>query len=101
MAEIFDAPNLSTSCARRLSTIVAPQALTLLNGALTRTEAQHLAARIEKSTDPINEAFMLTLSRPPTETERQTAASLVSKGKEGLTSLAAVLFNLNEFLYVE
>jgi hypothetical protein len=101
MAETFDAPNLSTSCARRQTTIVAPQALTLLNGALTRTESQHFAARIEKANDPIHEAFWLALSRPPTETERQTAAILVGKGKEGLASLAAVLFNLNEFLYVE
>ncbi len=98
MAEIFDAPNLSTSCARRLTTIVAPQALTLLNGALTRTEAKHFAARLEKAADPVNEAFWLALSRPPTETERQTAAPLANKS---LASLAAVLFNLNEFLYVE
>ena len=98
MAEIFDAPNLSTSCARRLTTIVAPQALTLLNGALTRTEAKHFAARLEKAADPVNEAFWLALSRPPTDTERQTAAPLANKS---LASLAAVLFNLNEFLYVE
>ncbi|MFN0100701.1 MAG: PSD1 and planctomycete cytochrome C domain-containing protein [Bryobacteraceae bacterium] len=101
MAEIFDAPNLSTSCARRLTTIVAPQALTLLNGALTRTEAQHLAARVRKAADPIQEAFWLTLSRPPTPTEKQTAQTLVGQGPDGLASLAAVLFNLNEFLYVE
>jgi len=98
MAETFDAPNLSTSCPRRQTTIVAPQALTLLNGALTRTEAQHFAARIEKAADPVNEAFWLALSRPPTEAERRTAASVASKS---LASLAAVLFNLNEFLYVE
>jgi len=101
MAETFDAPNLSTSCARRQSTIVAPQALTLLNGALTRTEARHLAARVERSADPVGDAFWLTLSRPPTETERRTAAPLAAKGPDGLASLGVVLFNLNEFLYVE
>ena len=97
MAETFDAPNLSSSCARRQSTIVAPQALTLLNGALTRTEAEHFAKRIEGNPDPITEAFWLALSRPPTETERRAAEPL----KSNLPSLAAVLFNLNEFLYVE
>ncbi|MBI2685706.1 MAG: PSD1 domain-containing protein [Acidobacteria bacterium] len=101
MAEIFDAPNLSTSCARRQSTIVAPQALTLLNGALTRTEAKHFAGRVEKSADPVDEAFWLALSRAPTAKEKQTAQALAAKGAEGLQSLAAVLFNLNEFLYVE
>jgi hypothetical protein len=101
MAETFDAPNLSTSCARRQSTIVAPQALTLLNGDLTRSEAGHLAEAIAGSPDPLSEAFWRTLSRPPAESERQAAAPLLAKGKPGLASLAAVLFNLNEFLYVE
>jgi len=101
MAETFDAPNLSTSCARRQSTIVAPQALTLLNGDLTRTEARHLAARVAATPDPIGEAFWLTLSRPPAPHEREAAQPLAAKGREGLESLAAVLFNLNEFLYVE
>jgi hypothetical protein len=97
MAEAFDAPNLSSSCARRQSTIVAPQALTLLNGALTRTEAEHFAKRIAAKPDPITEAFWLALSRPPTEKERRAAEPL----KANLPSLATVLFNLNEFLYVE
>jgi cytochrome c553 len=101
MAETFDAPNLSTSCARRQSTIVAPQALTLLNGALTRSEAGHLAAKLVHSSDPVLDAFWLTLSRPPSESERRAAAPLIAKGEPGLASLAAVLFNLNEFLYVE
>ncbi len=101
MAETFDAPNLSTSCARRQSTIVAPQALTLLNGALTRTEARHFAARVAGAADPVGEAFWLALSRPPTAAELEAARPLAAKGREGLESLAAVLFNLNEFLYVE
>ena len=97
MAETFDAPNLSSSCARRQTTIVAPQALTLLNGDLTRTEAEHFAQRLATAADPINEAFWLALSRPPTAQEKQAAEPL----KTCLASLAAVLFNLNEFLYVE
>lgn len=101
MAEVFDAPNLSSSCARRLTTIVAPQALTLLNGELTRTEARHLADRLQNVSDPIGEAFWLALSRGPSGPERQMAQHLLDKGPDGLSSLGAVLFNLNEFLYVE
>jgi len=95
MAETFDAPNLSSSCSRRITTIVAPQALTLLNGALTRTEARHLAARVSSATDAVGEAFWLTLGREPTAMERAQGEKL------GLSSLAVVLFNLNEFLFVE
>ena len=95
MAETFDAPNLSTSCARRLTTIVAPQALTLLNGALTRTEAKHFEARLAGAKDPVHEAFWLVLGRGPTAEERRMSEKL------SLSSLGVVLFNLNEFLFVE
>jgi hypothetical protein len=101
MAETFDAPNLSTSCSRRQSTIVAPQALTLLNGALTRTAAQAFANRLGPSKDPIAEAFWLAVSREPTAAERAHATRLLQQGPGGLASLGAVLMNLNEFLYVE
>jgi len=101
MSETFDAPNSSTSCARRQTTIVAPQALTLLNGDLTRTESKHFAARVAKAADPLAEAFWLALGREPSAPERASAASLAGRGEEGLASLGAVLFNLNEFLFVE
>ena len=101
MAETFDAPNLSTSCARRLTTIVAPQALTLLNGTLTRTEAAHLAARVSGTADPVGDAFWRVLSRGPTPAERVQGEKMAAQGQAGLASLGAVLFNLNEFLFVE
>ncbi len=101
MAETFDAPNLSSSCARRLSTIVAPQALTLLNGALTRTEAQHLALRVAGTKDPVGEAFWLVLGRAPLAEERLQGERLAKQGQAGLASLGVVLLNLNEFLFVE
>lgn len=101
MAETFDAPNLSTSCARRQTTIVAPQALTLLNGSLTRTEASHLAKQAIATPDPIGEMFWRVLGRSPSAAEREQSAKLSSQGQAGTASLAAVLFNLNEFLYVE
>ncbi|MBY0503006.1 MAG: PSD1 and planctomycete cytochrome C domain-containing protein [Bryobacteraceae bacterium] len=101
MAETFDAPNLSSSCSRRQSTIVAPQALTLLNGSLTRAAARDLAQRLKDSPDPPQEAFWLALGRPPSAQERAQVEKLMAQGPEGLASLGAVLFNLNEFLYVE
>ena len=101
MAETFDAPNLSTSCSRRQSTIVAPQALTLLNGALTRTASRDLAKRLQGAADPVQAAFWLALGRAPSADERLQVEPLVKQGPDGLASLGAVLFNLNEFLYVE
>ena len=48
-------------------------------------------------------AFLSALARRPTETERSQYKTMFS-GKpaaESLASLGVVLFNLNEFLYVE
>ncbi len=101
MAETFDAPNLSTSCSRRPITIVAPQALTLLNGVTTRTASRALAAKLQSTADPVQEAFWITLGRDPSAGERTHAQKLIEQGPDGLASLGAVLYNLNEFLYVE
>ena len=76
-------------------TIVAPQALTLLNGSLTRTESKHFEARLAGASDAVGEAFWLVLGRGPTVEERRMSEKL------SLSSLGVVLFNLNEFLFVE
>ena len=106
--ETFDVANMGASCSRRSVTTVAPQALTLLNGKLTNTEARHFAERIlsESETDqeePVERAFWSVLSRPPSEQEKRDALELLARttSVEGLTRLGVVLFNLNEFLYLE
>ncbi|MBM3756512.1 MAG: DUF1553 domain-containing protein [Acidobacteria bacterium] len=108
MLEVFDAANMSESCSRRGSTTVAPQALTLLNGALTATESEHFAARVIELAGPsmekqVDRAFDLVLARPPKPAELSEARKLYEgrAPKEALTRLATVLFNLNEFLYLE
>ena len=49
MLQIFDAPDTATSCARRESSTVAPQALALMNSEFTATQAEQFAARIAKA----------------------------------------------------
>ena len=106
--ETFDVANMGASCARRSVTTVAPQALTLLNGKLTNTEARHFAERILREVEmdqeePVERAFWSVLSRPPSEQEKRDALKLLARttSVEGLTRLGVVLFNLNEFLYLE
>ncbi len=106
--ETFDVANMGVSCARRSVTTVAPQALTLLNGKLTNTEARHFAQRILREgerdqEDPVERAFWSALSRPPSEQEKREALELVARTTpvEGFTRLGVVLFNLNEFIYLE
>jgi hypothetical protein len=108
LMEVFDAANMSESCARRSVTTVSPQALTLLNGELTATESRRFAARVIElaGADPsrqIRKAFSLALLREPGAAELERARMLY-EGRppaEALARLGAVLFNLNEFIYLE
>src|SRR5207248_11666741 len=48
MLQIFDAPDTATSCPRRESSTVAPQALAMMNSEFSSAQAEQLAARIKK-----------------------------------------------------
>ncbi|MGH9656934.1 MAG: DUF1549 and DUF1553 domain-containing protein, partial [Bryobacteraceae bacterium] len=100
MMEVFDVANMSESCARRNVTTVPPQAFTLLNSGFTRARAKELAARVAAAAGPdearqIDRAFRIALGRGP------SAAELEKARGAGLERLAVVLFNLNEFVYLE
>jgi cytochrome c553 len=108
MIEVFDGANMSEVCSRRSATVVPTQAFPLLNGDFTQNSAKHFAAKILESAGPdvdkqLDLAFLSVLARRPTDSERSKYKSLYS-GKpaaESLASLGVVLFNLNEFLYLE
>ncbi|MEJ7608082.1 MAG: DUF1549 and DUF1553 domain-containing protein [Bryobacteraceae bacterium] len=77
MVEVFDGANMSSTCSRRIPTVVAPQALTLLNGDLSTKMAQHFGKRVIKMAGPdrdrqIDHAFWTALSRPPARTKPRT-----------------------------
>jgi len=108
MSEVFDGANMSESCSRRSVTVGAPQVFNLLNSEFTHSEAQHFAERLLQSgTDAsrqVDEAFWLALGREPSAKERREALQFVKKSTtpvDSLAQLAVVLFNLNEFLYLE
>ena len=108
LMEVFDAANMSETCARRSVTTVAPQALTLLNGELTAAESKRFASRLIELAGPdpsrqIHKAFSLALLREPSAAEVQMARELYNGRQpvEALSRLATVIFNLNEFLYLE
>jgi len=108
MVEVFDGANMSETCARRSTTTVAPQAFTLLNSEFTNNEAKHFAQRVIELAGParekqIDKAFWLAVDRAPSAIEAQRAATLFEKSPpdQALTRLGVVLFNLNEFLYLD
>src|SRR5207248_226564 len=94
-------PNLNTPV--RNTTLTALQALALLNDPFMVRQAEHFAARLKKATaDPgtqIAAAYRLALGRPPGVEERAALAAYA--GKHGLANACRVLFNLNEFVFVD
>ena len=111
MFESFDAPDGIQSCSRRVESNTAPQSLTLLNGQWTVKEANRLAEKLDAAADDnekIKMAWVAIYVRQPRAEEvtsaqafleRQTA-ELGSK-KAAVAELVRVLFNTNEFLYVD
>jgi hypothetical protein len=102
--ELFDQPDLATSCSRRASSTHAPQALELLNGDFANEMALHLARRIEQEAgtqfgDQAEHGFRLVAGRAPTVIERSLSESFLRERSPREFALA--LLNLNAFLYVD
>jgi uncharacterized protein DUF1553/uncharacterized protein DUF1549 len=102
--EVFDQPNSLVSCPRRESSTHAPQALELLNGDLTNTEAKHFAARLKKEAgdDPKQQvilAYKLATGRGPNA--KQLSRSVEFLKTRPLEGFTLAMFNLNAFLYVD
>jgi hypothetical protein len=102
--ETFDMPENSVSCPQRNESIVAPQALTLMNGSDAIDAARALARRVEQDAghEPrrqIERLFALALQRAPDKEERRACESLLQE--RSLVELSRAVLNLNEFIYVD
>ncbi len=99
----FDCADPSVSVDRRNETMTAQQALALLNNPLMVCMARHFAARVESmgATVPerITAAVRLALGRPPTAAELAELSAYAEK--HGLANACRVIFNLNEFMFID
>jgi hypothetical protein len=114
MFAAFDAPEVMTSCPRRLPTVVPTQALTLLNSPLAREQAAAFARRLlrecgDHPDEVVSRAWRLAFARPVTRAEseralaflRKRTAALEEDRQAALAELCLALFNANEFVYVD
>ena len=108
MLETFDVPDSSLSCSRRDVTNVAPQALALLNNEFVAARAREFAARLRKigGDDPaawVDAGWRIALARPPSPAERVKALAMLDEPDRdrALTDFCLMLFNVNEFIYVD
>ncbi len=117
----FDQPILNGSCARRMSSSVVLQPLSMLNDEFVIDQASFLADRLRKLSpdreeDQIKQAFRLVFSRAPATEEIAWSQSFISDQTANLGSggcepakarnlafvnFCQMLLNTSEFLYVQ
>ncbi len=120
MLEVLDLCDTTRTASRRMTTSVAPQALSLFNGEFVNRQARYLAARLENEvgTDPekqIERAYALALARSPSQKERGNLLAFLRRETDNQTrqqdilpanarrgalrEMCRVILNLNEFVY--
>ncbi len=101
--ESLDCPDPSLLTPKRNSTLTAIQALALLNDPLIVKQAEHFAARLRKAgndlPNQIEAAYHLALGRAPRTDESRMLA--VYAETHGLENLCRLIFNSNEFMFVD
>ena len=101
--ETLDCADPSQRVAKRNETQTSLQALALLNNGLVLRMAEHFSARLaeEQKTllDQIDLACRLAIGRQPTEYEKQELLALATD--HGMANVCRVIFNLNEFVFIE
>lgn len=112
--ELMDLPDTTTSCEQRNVSTIPTQALTLLNGEFMQEQAKLLAHRVATESSDLNQqisrAYRLTLGRDPSTVELEQSAKFVQQRQASdnkvesdgaLAALCLVLYNLNEFFYID
>ena len=99
----LDCADPSMQVDKRNESLSALQALALLNNGFMVTMAKHYAAKLDARggdlTAKIDWAVYECLGRPATAEEREAFVAYAQQ--HGLPNLCRVLFNLNEFVFVE
>ena len=126
LLESFDLPAMNPNCLQRAESLVAPQALHLLNDATIRTLAAQFADRVRREVgdDPVQQvrqAYLVALSRSPSADEQtacvETLRQLTDEwskhspatgppakpeaARQALATFCHTLMNSAAFLYID
>ena len=104
LLDVFDCPDPSAKAPQRTVTTTPLQALSLQNNSFVLRMSDRFAARVRADVGPcptqqVARAYQLALARSPDPEESKLSVSLVQR--HGLAALCRVLFNSNEFLYID
>ncbi|HEY2894935.1 MAG TPA: PSD1 and planctomycete cytochrome C domain-containing protein [Pirellulales bacterium] len=101
--ECLDCADPSIMTPKRNTTLTSIQALALLNNPFVLRQAEHFAARLRQlaadTPTQIDWAYRLALSRQPKSEERQALCQYAER--HSLAAACRVLFNSNEFCFVD
>jgi hypothetical protein len=102
--EALDCADPSQSVPRRNETLTPLQALAMLNDKLTIQMSQDFANRVQNDAGPdLNAQIVLAcktaLGRAPSPTEQEVLTDVARR--QGLPSACRILFNTNEFVFVD
>ena len=122
MLAAFDQPIMATNCVERTHSAVVSQSLAMLNNDFVVEHAQLLAQRLledpscESDEEQVRTAFQVVLARPVHQDELAWSLGLLEQhrqefendenvpeaaSRQALAQLCQMLFNSNEFLYVQ
>jgi hypothetical protein len=102
--EVFDQPDLQSTCPRREASTHAPQVLEMLNGPMAGQMAKAFAQRLRSECGGdhprmAERAIWLVAGRPPTQVEQRLAEQFLRE--YSINEFALAMFNLNAFMYID
>jgi hypothetical protein len=102
--EALDCADPSQAVARRNETLTPLQALAMLNDKLTITMSEELACRVQREAPDDLEAQLrlahqIVVARSPTTSEVNVLKNVAED--QGLPSACRILFNTNEFVFID
>ena len=101
--ESLDCPDASLLTPKRNATLTALQALAMLNDPLMLKQVENFAQRLrglrKDLAGQIQQAYWLTVARDPTQQELTLLVAYTQK--HGLENFCRLLFNSNEFMFVD
>jgi hypothetical protein len=102
----FDVDDGRAPCPLRTQTVTAPQGLFLMNSPEIETASTLFAERLKKEAKgeisaAVDLGYRIALSRPPSPSEKDQALSYVANDPARLKNFAWLIFNLDEFIYLQ
>ncbi len=104
--QAFDVDDGRAPCPARTQTVTAPQGLFMMNSPEIEKAATMFADRLKKESGgdlskAVGVGYRIAPGRPPSAGEKENALTYVGADPNRLKDLAWLIFNLDEFIYIQ